>query len=273
MKTLKKCLKNRNFKIGGTLVGIIFIMMIVSLFYTPYDPNVMDATNTFAKPSPDHLLGTDNYGRDIFSRIMKGSQLAFVIGFLAVSIGMVIGTLIGSLSGYFGKWVNELFMRLIDTQMSFPGVLIALMLVAVFGYSVKNTIIAIGIMSIPSFARITRSGFMQLKEQDFVKSAKAKGASSIRIMYRHILPNIVTPMIVTATLAFSLAIISEAALSYLGVGVQPPNPSWGTMLKEAQQFMLIVPVYAIAPGVFISMLVLGFNLLGDGIRDLDTKKL
>ena len=271
-KTIKKCLKYRNIKIGGVLVGLILLMMLVSLFYIPYNPNKIDAANTLAHPSLEHFLGTDENGRDIFSRIMKGSQIAFVIGTLAVAIGFFVGTIVGSIGGFFGKWIDEIFMRLVDVQMSFPGVLVALMLVAVLGYSIQNTILAIGIMSIPSFVRITRSGYLQYKNAEFVKSAKAKGASSIRIMYRHILPNIVSPLVVTATLAFSLAIIAEAALSYMGVGVQPPDPSWGTMLKDAQRFMISNPVYAIAPGVFISTLVLGFNLLGDGLRDvLDTK--
>lgn len=268
---LLKAFKNKNFIIGFILISFIVILMIISLFYTPYDPTGV-AGKAFSSPNSNNLLGTDNFGRDILSRIMKGSQLLFIVGILTVLIGLSIGLILGSLSGYFGKILDLFLMRFIDAQMCFPGILIALMLVSVFGVGISNTIIALGIMAVPQFTRIIRSGYIKCKELDYVKAAKAKGASSFRIMYIHILPNISSTLMVTCTLAFSTAVIQEAALSYLGVGIQPPDPSWGTMLKEAQAFMLKSPHYAIIPGIFITLLVLGLNLLGDGLRDtLDIK--
>ncbi|HCO70010.1 MAG TPA: peptide ABC transporter permease, partial [Mesotoga infera] len=207
-------------------------------------------------------------GRDVLSRIMKGSQTAFFVGLVAVSIGSVFGVLIGAISGYFGGIVDEIIMRIVDAMMAFPSILLALMFVSVFGVGLRNTIIAIGIMSIPSFARITRSGFVQHKELDYVKNAKIKGVSNLRIMFRHILPNVLSPIVVAASMGFANAVLAEAALSYLGLGIQPPNPSWGRMLSESQVFITVSPWYAIAPGIFITLLVLGFNFLGDGIRDI-----
>lgn len=270
---MKKYLKNKNFCIGAVLVTLLLLILLVSFFYTPYPPNEMDTVNTLAAPSAEHLLGTDNFGRDILSRIMKGSQMAFLVGFGAVAIGMIVGVILGALAGYFGGWLDEAVMRLMDTKMAFPGVILALVLIAVFGSGMLNLIIALGIMSIPRFCRITRSGFMQIKEMEYIKAAKSRGASSLRIMVLHILPNISSSLIVTATLGFSSAVLSEAGLSYLGLGTPPPAPSWGRMLFEAQAFLLIDPLYAIIPGVMITIMVLGFNLLGDGLRDITDKRM
>lgn len=258
--------------IGITIVGILFIMMTISLFYTPFDPNAMMPENRFASPSFVHPLGTDNFGRDILSRVMEGSKTAFLIGTLSVTIGLFFGFLIGAFAGYFGGWIDEVFMRFIDAMMAFPGILLAIVLVTVFSTGTQNTIIALGIMSIPSFARIIRSGFIQVKEFDFVKASKAKGAGSIRIIFKHILPNILSPILVAATLSFSGSVLAESGLSYLGLGVQPPDPSWGRMLKEAQPFIATSPFYVLITGVVITLMVLGFNLLSDGIRDVREQK-
>jgi len=261
-----------NLKIGIVLISLLFSMMIVSLFYTPFSVTEINREERFSPPSGRHLLGTDNFGRDVLSRIMKASQTAFFVGLVAVSIGTLFGVTIGAVSGYFGGMVDEIIMRFIDAMMAFPSILLALMFVSVFGVGLRNTIVAIGIMSIPSFARITRSGFIQHKELDYVRSAKVKGVSNLRIMFRHILPNVLSPIVVAASMGFSNAVLAEAALSYLGLGIQPPNPSWGRMLSESQVFITVSPWYAIEPGIFITLLVLGFNFLGDGIRDMREKR-
>ncbi len=259
--------KNANLVTGAVLVSFLLLMLIVSFFYLPYPPNKMDSANTLAMPSVQHLLGTDNFGRDILSRIMKGSQMAFGIGFGAVLMGMVVGVILGAVAGYFGGWIDEIVMRLMDAKMAFPGVILALVLITVFGNGIGNMILALGIMSIPRFCRMTRTGFMQIKEMEYIKAAKSRGISDLRIMIFHILPNISSSLLVTFTLGISSAILSEAGLSFLGLGIQPPHPSWGRMLFEAQSYLLTNPMYAVIPGAMITILVLGFNLLGDGLRD------
>lgn len=265
---IKKYRKNKTLCIGFLLVAGLVLMMLVSLLYTPYPPDEMDTAHVFAKPCADHLLGTDNFGRDILSRLMKGSQTAFFVGFGAVSIGFVFGLLLGAPAGYFGGWFDEAVMRLMDAKMAFPGVILALVFLTVFGSGAFNTAVALGIMSIPRFCRVSRSGFMQLKQMEYVRAARSRGASPLRIMVCHILPNISSSLVVTATLGFSGAVLSEAGLSYLGLGIQPPAASWGKMLYEAQSYLMTDPLYAVIPGVMITLMVLGFNLLGDGLRDL-----
>lgn len=270
---IRKSLRNTNFKVGLFLLSILALILLVSLFFTPYPPNAMNTQAKFQTPSLAHLLGTDNFGRDILSRVMKGSQTVFLVGFLSVLTGLVLGLLLGSLAGYFGGIADEIIMRLMDAKMAFPGIILALVLIAVFGSGSLNTAIAIGIASIPRFCRMTRAGFMQIKGMDYVKAAKSRGAGTLRLMLHHILPNILSPLVVTATLGFSGAILAEAGLSYLGLGIQPPEPSWGKMLYEAQAFLLTSPWYAFIPGCMITLCVLGFNLLGDGLRDITDTKL
>ncbi|NGP46665.1 ABC transporter permease [Bacillaceae bacterium SIJ1] len=264
--------RNVTLYIGAFLVGALFLMMVVSLFWTSYDPNQMFPEKALQPPSWEHPFGTDNFGRDIFSRILDGSKTAFYIGFTSITIALSIGFIIGAIAGYFGGWIDEVFMRIVDSILAIPGILFAIMLVSVFSVGMQNTILALGIMGIPTFARIIRSGFMQVKEFDFVQSIKVKGAGSFRIIFIHILPNIASPMVVASTLFFSSAILAESGLSYLGLGVQPPDPSWGRMLNEAQPFMMNAPWYIFITGIFITLLVLGFNLLGDGLRELSDKK-
>ncbi|MGG6313175.1 ABC transporter permease [Paenibacillus macerans] len=269
---LKRWLQSKPLVIGGSLVMLLLLFMLTGVFHTPHEPNEMNTAMRLVPPQPAYLWGTDNFGRDIFSRIVEGTQTAFLIGATSVSIGLACGLVIGAAAGYFGGLVDEAIMRLIDATQAFPGILLAIMLVSVFGPGLNNTILALGLMSIPSFSRIARSGFMQYKEFDFVKASVAKGAGPLRIMVRHILPNMVSPLIVAASLGFSGSVLAEAGLSYLGLGVQPPDPSWGRMLSEAQPYMINAPWYVLITGAVITTMVLGFNLLGDGIRDVYDKQ-
>lgn len=264
--------KSANFRIGFFIVLFLFTLMLISIIYTPYEVTQMDFLNKLKSPSWEHIMGTDNFGRDIFSRIMTGSQTAFFVGGLAVGIGLFFGVIFGAISGYFGGIIDEIIMRIMDAMIAFPGILFALMFVAIFGVGITNTIIAIGIMAIPNFARIVRSSFMQHKQFDYVKTGIVAGASSSRIIFFHILPNVLSPIIVASSLGFATAVLSEAALSYLGLGVQPPYPSWGRMLNESQVYLTTAPWYALAPGIMITLTVLGFNFLGDGLREFSDKK-
>lgn len=264
--------KSISLYIGSVLVGMLLLLMMISFLWTPYDPNYMNPDQALLPPSFLHLFGTDNFGRDLFSRILEGAKTAFMIGITSMAIALTFGFTIGAVSGYFGGWLDEVLMRVIDAILAIPGILFAIMLVSIFSMGIENTVLALGVMGIPSFARIVRSGFAQVKELDFVTSVKVKGASPLRIMMLHILPNIVSQIMVAATLFFSSAILAESGLSYLGLGVQPPDSSWGRMLNEAQPYLANAPWYMLVTGVFITLLVLGFNLLGDGLRDLSENK-
>ena len=220
--------ENKNsIRIGKAIIGLYFIVLIISIFWTPYDPNFVDTSMKFLPPSLAHPFGTDNMGRDILSRLMEGSKYALILSFGTVSLALILGSIIGASAGYFGGRVDEILMRFIDSLMAFPGILFAMMLVTVFGAGIINTILAIGIMSVPYFARVVRSGFLQVKNAQFVKSAVVKGAKPLYIAINHILPNIKNQLMVAIVLSISQAILSEAGLSYLGLGVRPPNPSWG----------------------------------------------
>ena len=265
---LKKCLRNKNFIVGAAMVGLMVLVMVVGFFYMPYDPDAMDTPNKLQFFSAAHPLGTDQFGRDILSRIMEGTRVSFLVGALTVVFGLLVGGFIGSVAGYYGGKLDDVIMKLIDTQMAFPGVLLALMLIAVFGNSIQNLIFALGIMSIPRFARITRSGFIKYRDAEFIKAARSRGAGDGRIIFRHILPNIVPELIVTSSLGFAGAVMSEAGLSYLGLGIKPPTPSFGRMLSEAQGEILQAWWYVLVPAVAITLLVMGFNLIGDALQEV-----
>jgi peptide/nickel transport system permease protein len=228
----------------------------------------MDIAARLLPPSAAHPLGTDQYGRDLLSRVMRGAVASIAVGVVAVGIGMVAGVLLGTAGGWVGGWLDEAAMRVTDAIYGFPAVLSALLVTAVFGPGVLISMVAVGIAYVPIFARLTRANILSLREQDFVMAARALGARDGTIVWRHVLPNTVSPLIVQATISFPLAILAEAALSYLGLGTQPPNPSWGLMLRDAQNFLQLSPWFAIFPGAAIALAVLGFNLLGDGLRDV-----
>lgn len=259
-------LMNKQLIVGLSILFIILLMAVVSLFYTPYDPDVMDLTNKLMTPSSEHLLGTDQFGRDVLSRIMVGSRLIFVVGGLSVVLPLVVGGIIGLLAGYYGSWVDTLMMKVIEVKMAFPGTLLALMLISIFSPSIWVLIVALGFMNLPRFARVIRGGVLQYKHREFVEAARAVGLPEWRILLIHILPLISSSIYVTCALSFSSAILAEAGLSYLGLGLQPPLASWGKMLNEAQNFMFQAPLLAIIPGLMITLVVLAGNLIADGLR-------
>jgi peptide/nickel transport system permease protein len=265
--------RNVNFTIGFLIIFLILLTALLSLGYTPFDPNRMNLSKRFQVPNPTHWLGTDQYGRDILSRVMKGAVNSIIVGVVAVSIGMSFGIFLGSLAAFYRKWVDESIMRISDVLYGFPAVLSAILITSILGPGVVNSMMAIGIFNIPIFARLTRVTSLSIWERDYVTSAKAIGRSNVGIIWRHILPNILSSLIVQGTVQFAIAILAEAGLSYLGLGTQPPHASWGRMLQEAQTFMGTSVSLAIFPGCAIALAVLGFNLLGDGLRDMLDPKL
>ncbi|HET7874750.1 MAG TPA: ABC transporter permease [Methylomirabilota bacterium] len=266
-------LRHVSFTVGLAITLLLLATAALSLVYTPRDPLEMSITERLQGPSAGHPLGTDQFGRDLLSRIMTGAVTSILVGVIAVGIGMGVGVLLGMLSGYFGGWLDEVFMRLMDAVQGFPAILSALLLTAVFKPSVTISMVAIGVAFLPVFARLTRGSFLEFRDREFVLAARALGVGDAALIGRHVLPNTLPPLIVQATISFPVAILAEAGLSYLGLGTQPPHPSWGLMLKEAQAFLGINPGYALWPGSAIALTVLGLNLLGDGLRDVLDPKL
>ena len=254
--------------IGGTIILLVISVFASSYFLTPHPPSSMNIGNRLSSPSWNHPFGTDQYGRDILSRVMVGSRNSFVVGLIAVGIGIAIGVPAGSFAAFYGRWADSSVMRVIDALYGFPPVITAVLITSLFGPGLVNSMIAIGLFNVPIFARLTRGNFLSIKERQFVEAARSAGSSDLSIVTRHVLPNLSAPIIVQASTQFALAILAEAALSYLGLGIQPPHPSWGLMLKQAQSFMGLSPWPAIFPGLAIVLTVLGFNLAGDGLRDL-----
>ena len=267
---MKKYFANKSFFVGFSLI-CFFLLLMIAGFFIQIDPNIPDTANKFASFSKNHILGTDHLGRDVFSRILVGTRISFGIGFAVMVFGSIVGLFLGSISGYFGGALDLIIQKLITAQMAFPGILLALMLIAVFGTDAKITIFALCVMSLPRFTRITRASFLKYKNSLFVKAARARGASHARLMIFHILPNALPELLVTCSLSFALAILSESGLSYLGLGIQPPAPSFGRMLNDAQRFIFRFPQGVIVPAIFLTLLVLAFNLLGDGISEVNEK--
>lgn len=268
---MKKYFFNKSFFIGSTIFSLLLIFMIFANLFFELDYDKIDASNKFASFSKIHIFGTDYLGRDVFSRIVVGMQISLLIGFSVMILSLITGTILGATSGFFDKIPNLIITKFTDTQMAFPGILLALMLISIFGASINITIIALYLMSIPRVTRIAKSGFIKYKNSLFVTAAKAKGASNFRIMFYHIFPNILPDLIVTSTLNFSLSILSESGLSYLGLGVQPPLPSFGRMLNESQRFIIQCPSNIIIPAFFLIILVFSLNLIGEGISEVNQK--
>ncbi|WP_096188125.1 nickel/cobalt ABC transporter permease [Evansella halocellulosilytica] len=273
LKTVfKKLRANKAAMVGGFLILFFIIVSIVGPYLTPHDPYVTNVSDKLHGPSAEYWFGTDNLGRDIFTRIIHGMSLTLYIGFSSVIIGLVIGVVIGLISGYYGKKIDAVLMRFIDVLLAFPGILLALAIVSILGASLNNVIIAVGIFSVPMFARIVRGSTLAVKKLEYVDAVKALGASDARIIFRHILPNIMSPIIVQATIRMATAILTAAGLSFLGLGAQPPTPEWGAMLSAGRNYMWDSPHIALFPGLAIVIVVLSFNLFGDGLRDaLDPK--
>lgn len=262
--------RNRNPKtnliLGIVITAIMLTLTVVGFFYTPYDPTEINVENKLAGCSLAHIMGCDNFGRDIFSRVLQGLGNTFVISLLTVAIGVIGGIAVGAFTGYFGGWLDEVLMRANDVLFAFPSILLALVFVSIFGTGKYNVVLALGIAFIPSFARIVRSEFIKYKEMDYVKSARLAGAGPLRIMFVHILPNTVTVLLSSIMIGFNNAVLAEAGMSYLGIGVQPPDASLGSMLSDAQSYLFSAPNYAFFPGLMIILLVLGFSLIADGIK-------
>lgn len=266
MKAISKK-NNFNLIVGSIITGMVILIVLIGIIHTPYDPNKMNAALKNIGPSLLHPFGTDNFGRDILSRVMDGAGTTFFIALATVTIGVFFGTLLGAVTGYFGGWVDEILMRLNDGLTSFPSILLALVFVSIMGSGTYNIVFALGIIFIPSFARVVRSEFILLKEMDFVKNAKLMGAGNIRIMFVHILPNTKPILLPAIMIGFNNAVLAEAGMSYLGLGVQPPEASLGRMLSEAQSFLFSSPWYAITTGFMIVFTVLGVSLLSGGIAN------
>ncbi|MFD1360750.1 nickel transporter permease [Lentibacillus salinarum] len=262
-----RIIKSKTSFIGLCIIFILIITAILAPFIATHSPTEQTIVNRYQAPSAEHWLGTDELGRDIFSRIVYGTRISIQIGVISVGISMIIGVFLGAVSGYFGRWIDQVIMRVIDIVMAFPSILLAIALVAVLGPSLRNAMIAVGIVGIPQFARIVRSAVLSVKETEFVEAAHAIGARHGRVLMQHVLPNCLAPIIVQATLSIGTAILDAAGLSFLGLGAQPPRPEWGAMLSDGRAALQNAPWVATFPGLAIFFVVLGFNMFGDGLRD------
>jgi len=260
--------RNRSATVGMVIIALIVAVSLIGPSLAPYDPILPAPLERLKGPSSAHLFGTDSLGRDIFSRVIHGSRISLLIGLISVTISLVPGTLLGLLAGYFGGRPDSVIMRLMDVLLAFPAILLAIFITAILGPSLPNTMVAVGVVYIPHYARIVRSSVLSLREQLFIQAIGHLGGSHARILWRHVLPNSLPPIIVYATLGMGTAVLQAAALGFLGLGAQPPMPEWGAMLSEGRQYIQLAPHVAAFPGGAILFLVLGFNLFGDGLRDV-----
>lgn len=266
-KALKRFRRNGPAVFGLAVCVVFVIIALAAPWIVPYSPREISYTAILNAPSAEHLFGTDELGRDVFSRTLTGARISLGIGFFSVLIASVVGTLVGLISGFIGGWADEIVMRIIDALMALPFLVLAIVVSAVLGASVQNTILAISIVSMPAFARIARGEVISVKERDFVHAAAALGSRSWRILLKHVLPSISGPLIVQASLALAQAILTESSLSFLGLGVPPPTPAWGSMLNTAKGYLETAPWMALFPGSAIFLIVLALSLLGDGLRE------
>lgn len=264
--TQKKKKWNNYLVVGLVMTGITLAIAIIGAFWTPYEATAMSASIKFAAPSLAHWFGTDNFGRDILSRVMEGVETTVVISILVVAASAIVGVLVGALTGYFGGLMDEIMMRITDAVNGFPSILLALVILSVLGSGVEKLILALAIAFCPSYIRIVRSEFIKYRDADFIARARLMGVGWVRILFVHILPNIFSTFLVSIVIGFNNAILAESGMSFLGIGVQPPAASLGKMLSDAQGYLSSAPWYALAPGLAIVWIVLGFSLLGEGIR-------
>lgn len=266
-KAVKRFARNRLAVAGLVLIAVLTLMAVFSPLIAPYDPIKQDYGALSQAPSSAHLFGTDNLGRDVLSRTIYGARVSLSAGVIAVGLATLAGLVLGLLAGFFGGWLDELIMRVVDAMLAFPFLVLAITLAAVLGPNLQNAMLAIAVVSAPVFARLARAQVLSERERDYVQAAHALGSSDARIVFRHLLPNIAGPIIIQTSLSIAGAILAESSLSFLGLGVQPPTPSWGEMLNTARGYLRDAPWTAIAPGSLIFVSVLAFNLLGDGLRD------
>lgn len=273
MDTRKEKLHGRNLYlwVGLFMTGVALLVAMVGVFWTPYSTTAMSAAERFAPPSLRHLFGTDNFGRDIFSRVMKGAGTTILISGLVVLMSGTLGIVIGALTGYFGGLLDEIVMRFTDAVNGFPSILLALVMISLLGSGRHNLILSLGIVFTPSFVRIVRSEFIRLRDADYIDRARLMGVGRMRILFVHILPNIFSTFWVSVMIGFNNGILAESGMSYLGIGVLPPDASLGNMLSDAQGYLMKAPWYALAPGLSIVWIVLGFSLLSEGIRQMEGK--
>ncbi len=264
----RRFVRSRNVMAGSIVLLAVILLVVLAPVISPYKPTEQFRRQRLQAPNATFLMGTDNLGRDILARILYGGQISLQVGVFSVAIGATIGTLLGLISGYLGGWMDVLIMRLIDIMLAFPGILLALVIIAVLGRDLQNVMIAVGISSIPVYTRVVRGSTLSIKQFDFIVAAQASGATAWRIMLQHILPNVLAPIIVVATNGVAGAIISGAALSFLGLGQQPPDPEWGLMLNEGREYIRVAAWVTTYPGLAIMVTVLAINLLGDGLRDI-----
>lgn len=264
---LSKIVKKTNFRIAIIIITIILFSIIFTPYITEFNPRENNSRNRLQSPSLTHYMGTDEFGRDIFARVLYGARNSIQVGISVVVLTIIFGGIVGVLAGYYSK-LDNVIMRILDGLMAFPGIIIAISLAAIWGGGKYNIIIALSFSYFPKMARIVRSSILSIKDLEYIESAKAIGASNTRIIFRHILKNSISPIMVQASFNFARAILDEAALSFLGIGIMPPNPSLGGMISDARSFLTVAPWIITFPGIFIVVIVLSFNLIGDGLRDL-----
>lgn len=270
--TLKRLSRNKLAMVGVVILSVLILGAIFAPWIVPYDYAEQNIEDAYMSPCAAHLFGTDEFGRDIYSRILMGSRLSLIIGFIAVAIAIIVGGLLGAIAGYFQKAVDNIIMRFMDILMSIPQLLLAIAITATLGSSIINLMIAVGVAAIPGYSRIVRASVLSVRDQEFVEAARAVGTSDFKIIMKHILPNCLAPIIVKATLDVAICILSAAGMSFIGIGLQPPSPEWGAMLADARYYIRDFSYMALFPGLCIALTIFSLNVLGDGLRDaLDPK--
>ncbi|MBN1367210.1 MAG: ABC transporter permease [Dehalococcoidales bacterium] len=265
---IRRIFFKRKLVVFGFVIIVLFLLTAaLTQIISPYDPYLQDRYNTLAQPSGEHLLGTDALGRDLLSRIIYGSQISLMVGLVSLVIASVIGTVMGLLAGYFGGWVEMVIMRVTDMLMCFPMILLALVICALLGGGLKNVMIAVGIGLIPGYVRTVYGQVLSIKETDYILAERSIAASNLRVLLRHVLPNCLAPLLVMMTMQMGGAIMAEAGLSFLGVGISPPAAAWGSLVNDGRVYLLTNPIISIVPGICIMLVVFGFNMVGDGLRD------